>query len=169
MCQYENVVRQVDIDIGSSSMRLFQDSLRKIFEEGLAPVDGGAPDALEVVPSVSASGSYEEKDDWWLYVMWNNKTQTCDTSIRYSVLLRTLRGETEEILSDWSAGREVISFPEAVMMGFLLFPISVANLFNGRDAIITACFSEAFAQAESKAFSNLVEKLYASQILHRMQ
>ena len=167
-CQYEDVVRKVDIDIGSSSMRLFQDSLRGIFDEGLISANGGPTEAIDVVPSVSASGSYEEKDDWWLYVMWNNRTQTCDTSIRYSILVRNPQGDTEEVSSDWHTGKEVIKSIEAIMMSFLLFPFNVANLFSGRDAIVTACFSKAFAQAESKAFSNLLEKLNASKILHTL-
>jgi hypothetical protein len=157
-CQYEDVFRKVDIDIGGSSMKLFQDELGRIFQQGLTPADGDALNVVEVVPSVNASGSYDQKDDWWLYVVWNNWTLTCDANIRYSVLLRNWRGETEEIQSEWSAAQQEIHAYSS--------PFRIASLFDGRDAIATTCFTKAFAQAESKAFSNLVEKLYASRILH---
>jgi hypothetical protein len=166
-CQYEDVVRKVDIDIGSSSMQLFKDGLGKLFEGGLAAGDRDEPDVVEIIPSVSASGSYEKKDDWWLYVLWNNWTLTCNTNVRYGVLLRNWRGDSEEVLTDWIVGQQEIHSATAVVKEFFLFPLRLANLFNGRDAIVTACFSKAFAQAESKAFSSLAAKLYASKILHK--
>jgi hypothetical protein len=167
-CQYEDVFRKVDIDIGGSSVQLFQGGLGRIFQQGLAPANGDAADAVEVVPSVSGSGSHDQKDDWWLYVVWNNWTLTCDANIQYSVLLRNQRGETEVIRSEWSTAQQEIHAFEAVVTGLFSIPFRLANLFDGRDAIATVCFSKAFAQAETKAFSNLAEKLYASPILRTL-